>query len=290
VFRSRQARACRERALVLTSQSIPFLQLEDGGGHRLLVEEHRAAHALAELRRYEEENVHFQKSRHLPPAAPFARSGAVALALVLVILAGAQWRAALDLDWTGRGAAVAGLIRDGELWRAATALTLHLDIPHLLSNLVFGLAFAYLVLHGFGAGVGSLALLLAGILGNYTNAWIQPVDHASIGASTAVFGALGLLGGSEWRTRHLLAEEGTRRFAPVGATLLLLLYLGVGEARPGRNVDVLAHVLGLAWGLGLGVLLPAIPRARIESRGAQLAAGAAALAVLALAWWIALGS
>jgi membrane associated rhomboid family serine protease len=226
--------------------------------------------------------------RRLPPAAPFARSGAVALALVLLGFAGAQWRPALGLDWTASGAAVASALRDGELWRAATALTLHLDVPHLLSNLVFGLAFSYLVLHGFGGGVGSLALVLAGILGNYTNAWVQPLEHASIGASTAVFGALGLLGGSEWRARHLLAEPGTRRFAPVGGTLLLLIYLGVGEGRPGRNVDVLAHVFGLAWGLALGVLLPAIPRRTIESRPAQLAAGAAALAVLALAWLVAL--
>lgn len=284
MFRSRHARACRERALVLTSQSIPFLQLEDGGAFRLVVEEHRAAQALEELRRYEEENVGFRRKRTLPPAAPLARAGTLGFVLVLIGFALAQAHGIFGRDWTTAGNAHAAAIRAGELARTATALTLHADVPHVLSNLVFGAAFAYLVFHALGAGFGALALLAAGMLGNLMNAWVQSPDHRSIGASTAVFGAVGLLGGSEARARHMLREPETRRFAPIGAALLLLLYLGVGEAQSTRNVDVLAHVFGLLAGLGLGSMLGLLPRATIERRGLQWMGIVLALLVLAASW------
>ena len=280
---------------MLTSQSIPFLMLEEAGVHRLVVEEHWVAAALEQLRRYEEENRGFRLRRVLPPAAPFARSGTALFALTLVALALAQWNSALGPDWSAAGVAHAAAIRAGELQRTATALTLHADVPHLLSNLVFGTLFSYLLFHSCGGGLGALALLLAGMLGNWINAWVQAPEHFSLGASTAVFGALGLLGGSEARTRHLLREPDARRFAPVGATLLLLLYLGVGhlhgegERWPTSQVDVLAHVFGLLSGLALGAVLGSVPRARIEQHGLQLASGLTACVVLASCWALALG-
>jgi membrane associated rhomboid family serine protease len=253
-----------------------------------VVEEHHASTALEELRRYEEENRGFRRKRVLPPAAPFARAGTLAFALVLLAFALLQWRSAFDLPWLAAGRADAVAIRAGELARAVTALTLHSDLPHLLSNLVFGALFCYLLFHAYGAGPGMLAMLAAGALGNLTNAWVHAGEHLSIGASTAVFAAVGLIGGSEARTRHLLCEPGTRRFAPVGAALLLLLYLGVGEVQPARNVDVLAHVFGLAWGLVLGGFLGSVPRTALESRAFQLGCGALAAGLLALAWALAL--
>jgi membrane associated rhomboid family serine protease len=269
---------------VLTSQSIPFLMLEQAGEHRLVVDEHHAAAALEELRRYEEENRGFRARRALPPAAPFARAGTFAVCLVLVLLALAQWGSAFGLDWLVAGAARASAIRSGELARTVTALTLHADLPHLAANLVFGAAFAYLLFHTLGGGFGALALLTAGALGNYANAWVHAGEHLSIGASTAVFAAVGLLAGSEARTRHLLREARARRFAPVGGAFLLLLYLGVGELRSDRDIDVLAHVFGLLAGLVLGLVLGSLGRALVEQRGLQLACGLAAVAVLALAW------
>ncbi|NOT31677.1 MAG: rhomboid family intramembrane serine protease, partial [Planctomycetes bacterium] len=145
-----------------------------------------------------------------------------------------------------------------------------------------------LLFHSYGAGVGALGLLLAGLLGNLVNAWVHVGAHASLGASTAVFGAVGLLGGSEARARHLLREPQARRIAPIAAALMLLLYLGVGEAQPTRNVDVLAHVFGLLVGLALGTVLGSFPRALIEHRGAQLAAGLVAAALLASCWLVVL--
>jgi membrane associated rhomboid family serine protease len=220
----------------------------------------------------------------LPPAAPFAAAGTALGALVLVALALSQWRGVLGRDWVAAGAAAAAAIRAGALERTVTALTLHADVPHLLSNLVFGALFCHLLFHAHGAGLGALALVLAGALGNLANAWVHAGEHLSIGASTAVFAAVGLLGGSEARARHLLREPRARRFAPIGAAVLLMLFLGVGEVRSVRSIDVLAHVFGLLAGFLLGPLLGSLPRAWIEGRTLQVGCGMGALLALALAW------
>jgi membrane associated rhomboid family serine protease len=264
------------------------VELAQGGSHWLAVEEHHATAALDQLRRYEEENRGFRLRRVLPPAAPFALPGTLGGAFLLVALALLQWRAGFDLAWLEAGAARAGAIRAGEFQRAITALTLHVDVPHLLANLVFGGLFCHLLFHAHGGGLGPLALLAAGALGNLLNAWVQAPTHASLGASTAVFAAVGLLAGAEARARHLLREPRARRLAPVGAALLLLLYLGVGEVRTAHTVDVLAHVFGLLAGLLLGPLLASLPRAWVEQRAFQAAGALVSLLVLGLAWYRAL--
>ncbi|MEQ1892576.1 MAG: rhomboid family intramembrane serine protease, partial [Planctomycetota bacterium] len=235
VYRTPHERALRERALVLASVGIPSLTLGERGDERLLVETHWAERAREELARYEEENVAFRRKRVLPPAAPFARAGVAAFALVLTLCFLAEIYALGGLDWLSAGRAHAAAIRGGELWRATTALVLHVDVPHLLSNLVFGLLFTYLLFHAYGGGLGLFALVLCGTLGNLTNAWIHRPEHLSIGASTAVFAAVGLLGSSEARARHLLAEPTTRRYLE---NLVARAYAEVHEVRRApRRID-----------------------------------------------------
>lgn len=279
----------RDRGLVLTSVGIPYLAPDDEEEPRLLVEAHQATRAREELTRYEEENRGFRVRRALPPAAPLARAGAALFALVLVGMFLVQRIEPGGFDWVGAGRAHAAAIRGGELWRVFTALTLHVDVPHVLSNVIFGLLFAYLLFHAHGGGLGLLAVVLCGALGNLTNAWVHRPEHLSIGASTAVFAAVGLIGSSEARARHLLREPSARRAAPICGALVFLLYLGVGDAQSARDVDILAHVFGLAWGLVLGTWLPSVPRKRVDSAQFQLGLALLTLILLALAWALALG-
>ncbi|MBK8180034.1 MAG: rhomboid family intramembrane serine protease [Planctomycetes bacterium] len=101
---------------------------------------------------------------------------------------------AMGLDWIQRGRGVASRELDGEVWRAITGLSLHLDLPHFLSNLAFGALFTLLVCELIGAGLGLSLIFASGALGNLLNSLLQPGEHASIGASTAVFAAPGPLG------------------------------------------------------------------------------------------------
>jgi membrane associated rhomboid family serine protease len=124
---------------------------------------------------------------------------------------------------------------------------------------------------------------VTGVLGNWSNAWLQEPGHLSLGASTAVFGAIGCLCASEARRRHLLLEPRARRLAPFGIALVLLAYLGVS----GEHTDILAHVCGLAWGLLVGLALPALCVRAAHPSAQGVGAGAALILVL-LAWGAAL--
>ena len=108
---------------------------------------------------------------------------------------------------------LAGPTRAGEFWRAVTALTLHLDVGHLLANLGFGIVFGLLAGQLLGAGrrVGHGAR--RGGAANLLNAFIQPATHSSVGASTAVFATLGLLAAYAWRRR---ARPGRSLGLPLG--------------------------------------------------------------------------
>ena len=178
----------------------------------------------------------------------------------------------------------------GEWWRAITALTLHYDQAHLLGNLLFGVVIGSLAGRLFGPGIAWASILAAGACANYLEMLIAPPPHRAVGASTAVFAALGLLTGFTWRLRLRAAERFRYRWAPLFAGVCLLGLLGTG-AGGAEKVDVLGHVLGFAAGTALGWMfvrdgMPRLHRGRVP----QFAAGALALLAVAAAWSFALRS
>jgi rhomboid protease GluP len=68
--------------------------------------------------------------------------------------------------WFDQGSASARLILSGEVWRTVTALTLHADLAHVLSNALACLVFVTAVAWWLGPGVGTWLVLLAGAGGN----------------------------------------------------------------------------------------------------------------------------
>jgi len=165
-------------------------------------------------------------------------------------------------------------------WRIFTALSLHSGPPHLISNLIFGSLFGFLVAASLGGGISWLAIVLAGGMGNFLNGLIRGPASSSIGASTAVFAAVGILSGCEWRRRVLLRQRKVRRAAPFVMASLILGYLGMG----GENTDVAAHVLGLIAGFGVGVMCARIRQETIGRKRVQLVSGGLALLLMVGAW------
>ena len=108
----------------------------------------------------------------------------------------------------------------GQWWRAVTALTLHVDPAHLLGNAACGALFLCLLCRDTGVGLGFALCLAAGGLGNVIKVLVQGPGLHFLGASTAVFGALGALGGVRLFCRRGAVLAG--RSAPVGAALMLL--------------------------------------------------------------------
>lgn len=287
VFVADDLRACEERAFVLTAVGIPHLVALAPAGHALLVDPARAAEAREHLVRYAAERRAPPPSP-LPvprPGHPFAWLGSLVYALVLFATGLAIGAGIGPLDAYPRGVADAELIRQGEWWRALTALTLHVDAPHLVANLVAGAWFGYLAGRRLGPGTAWLLTLLAAATANGIEAQFGPVPHRSVGASTAVFAALGLLAAHAWRERYPLRARWVVRWAPLVGGVLLLGWLGT----EGENTDVMAHVLGFGCGTLAGLVVARATVARALARVPQGLAGAAALALLGLAWLRATG-
>lgn len=275
-------------ALTLTARQIPHQVAGSGSDRRLLVPPEHFVAALHELRRFEAENRAWPPVQ--PPAAPAVDNLLVTLS-VLGLLAIFHNLAVLRIelfgfpagDWVERGCAAAGAIRDGAWWRAVTALTLHADGLHLLGNLLIGGTFIVLLGRALGSGLAWSLLLASGTLGNLLNAWLQVPEHRSVGASTAVFGAVGLLAAI-----NLLNDRGALRrrwYLSLAAALALLALLG----SEGEHTDLGAHLFGCAVGLALG--LPAgYLLGRYGYPGPRLNAvlALASLVLVGGAWWAAL--
>ncbi len=151
-----------------------------------------------------------------------------------------------------------GLFREAEWYRPLTSLFLHADMSHLLGNLLVGGIFCVFAIHTFGPLAGWSAILASGFLGNVFTSWLHyPESFKSLGASTATFGALGLLvGGSVlWAFQSRSIRRLGASVLPLIAGGILLGWFGAGGGDPASRVDVLAHVMGFAMGVLLGLVL-----------------------------------
>jgi membrane associated rhomboid family serine protease len=180
------------------------------------------------------------------------------------------------------GSADSERILAGEPWRAVTALTLHADVSHLVANVTAGALLATAVCRTVGGGLGAALIVAAGAGGNALNAFLQGPRHVSIGASTAVLGAVGLLSGLAFvRTRRAVRGRG-RAWLPLAAGLALLGMLG-SDPRSDLGAHLCGFVVGVVLGAITGWTMSGVPE-----HGVQRAFAVAAAAVVAASWWLAL--
>jgi rhomboid protease GluP len=300
IFRSVRLRECNERAFMLYAVGIASAIARDGVEFALLVDLDDAPSAAEHLRLYERERLCRPPPPPPPPKLhPHAAWGSVGYALVIIGVAFAISNGLWRLDAFDAGELNAGLVQQGQWWRVWTALTLHLDGLHLLANTVFGIWFGYLASRLMGVGNTWLLVVLGAGLANWVEGYFGPAGHLSVGASTAVFTALGLLSGFSWRTRLAYPQRWALRWAPLVAGVVLLSWTGTGGEsldQPGtgggvgQTVDVLAHALGFAVGLGVGAVAALKAAARVLDRVPQWLAGLLALLPLVVAWIRALSS
>jgi membrane associated rhomboid family serine protease len=303
VSRQSARRTAEDHALVLEARGIASGVVSALDQHVVLVRVADAERARTELASYLRENLERPPLDEPRPSLEWSVGAALIYAAVLVGLDLASRRGSFGLDWWHAGVADALRIRGGAWWRSITALGLHADSLHLLSNLAFGSVFGVMLAQSVGFGLAWLAFVVSGGVGNWLNAWLQFPPHASIGASTAVFGMLGAQAAHDWVRRRTLHHNLFRRWAPIAIGAALLAWLG-GDGRqidangmpralgdPGealRQIDVGAHVLGFAAGLVLGWLIGWTRPKWRASAWAQGAAAAAAAGLMALAWVLAL--
>lgn len=282
-------------SLVLEAMAIPHrIVPTETGGYAVLVPPRMVAPAIAAL------DAHDREAAEGPPresAAPNHGSSLAGVGMTVVLLAffAVTGPSGGDLGgWFRVGSAVAeSIVRDHELWRAVTALTLHRDAIHVGGNAVATLIFVTALGRWLGAGMALLATLLAAVAGNLATAFFYTTAHNSVGASTATFAALGVLGGLQFVRRFRDSSVGRLRRALLGvaAALGLLAMLGIGDpsdlvARAGGRPDVVAHATGLGFGILGGVALGLLVRRPVRMVGQALCL-AATVALLSGAWTLA---
>jgi rhomboid protease GluP len=289
IFRSTRRAVCEERALVLAAVGIPGTIDFDPYGWVLNVEEADAVRALTQLALYDSEQRP-SRPRAPPHHYPGAWLGCMVYVLVLVGVAGAISRGLWRLDAFRTGELDAGSVQAGQWWRAWTALTLHVGPEHLLGNLGAGVWFGYLVSRQIGPGSAWFLVVTGAALANLIEALTGPPTHSAVGASTAVFTALGLMAAYSWRTRLEYPQRWAVRWAPLVAGLALLAWTGAGDASGTDGTDLVGHALGFMVGLLCG-LAAAPPRlASWLRRIPQWIPALGALVSLAVAWSLALAS
>lgn len=276
---------------VLASQRIPCRVEYQDGVPFLIVAEQNALRVHQELYLYEQNTAAWRK-RHSDSEEeslfvswiPFWAS----LLTFSLLLRFHQIVQQTPADWQRRGVWDAGLIRSGESWRCLTALTLHGDYAHLLGNLFWGSMLLTLAAGELGNGWALFLMLLAGCLGNALNALLLPqAGYQALGASTMVFGLLGILAGRTTLKirQQKLAGRGIlqqfRLWLPLFAGLALLSLTGTA---PGS--DLAGHFNGFLCGILLGLLTGLLPSSLFLFRW-QLLFGGVATLLLPLAWLLA---
>jgi membrane associated rhomboid family serine protease len=285
IYRSARKSACEERAFVLAAVGIPSAIRADGALFILEVDEEQLHTALSELGHYEAESRPAPAPTPPPERPqPHAWVGCLVYVAVLVGVAHAIANGLVRLDAFDLGELNAARVQSGQWWRAWTALTLHLDVGHLVANLGAGVWFGYLVARELGSGSSWFLIVNGAALANWLEAEVAPATHRSVGASTAVFTALGMLAAHSWRTRFHLPQRWALRWAPLVAGVVLLGWFGSA----GEGTDLVAHATGFIVGvlIGAAAALPSIEHAL--RRVPQWLAGLAAFASIAIPWTCAL--
>lgn len=311
-------RRALELALVLQSMGVWHVVRPGVGGYFLLVRDADYPRAARSIDRYEEENRDWPprvvRERLRYPSSMLPVLAFAALALFFLVTGPVAAASA----WFQEGRATSTLVLGPEPWRAVTALTLHADAAHILGNAISGTIFTAALQRRLGPGGALLGVVVAGTLGNVGNAAYHQLSghpHASIGASTAVFAAIGMLAATQIfasMRAHASSHAGFTPFgdgssnlieakvsprptpvltwlAPVVGGLALLGALGAG---PDPRTDVWAHAFGLAAGflVGIGASLYQ-HRSRAGSRrreAVQLLLGLSGVAIVLLSWELAL--
>lgn len=285
VFESPQRNRCLEARVVLEAAGIaPATEYEDGHWQLVVIANDvpTAIHELDAYRREQEHDV--PKKRRRIPVFFGAGLGVLAYVAIMVAVGVVSSTENSQPLWRAAGRMHAGDALSGELYRAVTALTLHVDLGHLISNLAFGSVFGFLVGRILGGGIGWLTIVSAGAIGNLMNAMAQAPDHASIGASTAVFAALGVMVAHAMRPAEDIQERRLQRWSPLIGGLIMLGMTGTGDER----TDVGAHFAGFIAGLAMGWFACRLPEKSLANPSVQIAAGAATVVIVIAAWCFAI--
>lgn len=274
---ARSKREAMDWGLVLLSQGLQGTIVSIGDQWALAVDLAEFNRASTILQQWRSENKGWHWRRRLPGSKFQFHWGSLFFALAIGAF---HYKAAVVKQL---GVMDIKAVTGGEWWRLFTAVTLHADLPHLISNATMGwLLFGFAMIR-YGSGVALLAGFLAGAIGNVMGLMFYSDYHQSLGASGMVMGALGLLASESfgfWRKARPSRDIILRALA---AGILILVLMGFS---PGT--DVVAHVGGFFGGAFLGFALSWVPPQKLRGSAVNVMAVAILIGIVALTWGLSL--
>lgn len=282
----RRRKRAEDYALVILAMKQPYWLHHIGKRYYLCVKSANAEAASDQLERYHRESRGWPGIR--AATIEHGASHPISLVVYAIILIGVFYAQHQfpRLDNQGMMDTIA-ISRNHEWWRPITALTLHADLGHLAGNLISGICFGLLINRIFGYGLGWMLIILSGALGNLLTLWVHlPNAHRALGASTAIFGALGILVGYAVVTHFAAKEQGAwkRSIIPILGGLTMLGLTGL----TGERVDIAGHVCGFVAGLILGLAQSRAVLKKVPGKPMQAFLGGLCLIAVAIAWVAAL--
>jgi rhomboid protease GluP len=268
-------------SLVLASQDIPATIVhseEAGWGLSVHSEDHDRA--LASIQQYQLENHTWGWRQPIPWSDATFDWGSLGWCLLLILVHSltlgplAWFRAAGRFD--------SALVRQGQWWRAFTAILLHFDLHHLLANVTTGLILFGLAGARYGLGLALFTSYLSGAAGNEAGLLLDPHPYVGLGASGMIMGALGLIAVPPYRSSSP-HPRAVKQWLQAGlASIMLFVLLGVDPAS-----DVIAHLGGFVAGALLAVGMNALPETVSRDRRFQTGVWLVFLSLLAFTTWLA---
>jgi rhomboid protease GluP len=172
----------------------------------------------------------------------------------------------------------------GQSWRLLTSIFVHFGLAHVAINMLVLARVGPIIERLFGRFRFAVIYLTAGLAGSLCSLLVHPELNCA-GASGAIFGILGAFFVFVVNKRNQVPAAVMRMYTDwIVVFTVLSLFSGFHDKR----IDHAAHVGGLLAGLLMGYLLARPLRAQDRSRprwkatGARIAAGALALALLAV--------
>ncbi len=283
IFENLSANQADTYRLVLSSSGISHRSRKGKHGWDILVNDTEHEKAINKIEQYLKENQDFHPTDE-PLRHEYHKTftglwvSAILLAFHVAITIGND----SEVFVRTYGASAFHILR-GELYRSVTALMIHANAMHLAGNMLGIAIFGTAVCTITGWGVGWFMILATGVLGNLMNAVLYKTGHLSIGASTAVFGAVGILAAHQFFKKFRLRGHRMRAWLPLAGGVALLGMLSSGE-----HVDLTAHLFGFVAGMILGAFYAVFLRTPAP-KACQACCLLIALGVLVVSWMKAFG-
>jgi rhomboid protease GluP len=238
---------------------------------------------ISERRKRQEAVAAFKRHlREVSPRAPLVPAIIAANVVVFAVMVASGVDSAHPavsalLRW-GANSGSTTVVRH-QSWRILSSAFLHAGFAHLFFNMLALLNVGGIVERIFGGVRMAAIYLCAAVMGGVASLLAHP-DSVCVGASGAIFGVYGALGGFALRERGAVTGPVIRELRTIAVTFVAynLLY-----SFRDANIDVAAHLGGLLGGLASGAWLSRpLTVNRSAALGPPLALGLGSVALMVL--------